>query len=517
MPGTRPKPVVLAILDGWGYREEPEHNAIHAAHTPHWDALWQHCPHALLHASEMEVGLPAGQMGNSEVGHMNIGAGRVVFQDLPRIDNAIAEDTIAENPALIAFLSTLKLSGGACHLLGLFSDGGVHAHTRHLEALAQIVSEQGITVKLHAFLDGRDTSPQSALTYLAEWESRFAGNPRVQIATITGRYYAMDRDKRWERVEKAFHAMVMGEGTRAATAKAAVEQSYAANIHDEFVLPHIIGDYGGCFTQDGLLVANFRADRIRQLLHALLDPTFDGFTRPRFPLVGKALGLVEYSATLTPFIPALFPADIPTNTLGEIVAAAGLTQLRIAETEKYPHVTFFFNGGREDVFPGEERILIPSPKVATYDMQPEMSAAEVTDRLVEAIEAERFDLIVVNYANTDMVGHSGLMEAAIKAVEAVDACLGRVLAAVQAKGGAMLITADHGNAEQLFDESSHQPHTAHTLNPVPLVLASGMHPKNSVRLRDGRLADIAPTVLDLLQLDTPTDMTGRSLLEHTGT
>lgn len=514
---ARPKPMLLAILDGWGYREEADHNAICAARTPHWDALWKSCPHALLQASEIEVGLPAGQMGNSEVGHMNIGAGRVVFQDLPRIDNAVAAGTLGENPALLGFIRSLKRSGGACHLLGLFSDGGVHSHIRHLEALAQAVSERGVPVALHMFLDGRDTPPRSALTYLAAWESRFSGNPRVRIATVTGRYYAMDRDKRWERIEKAFRAIVMGDGERAGDAGAAIHASYAADISDEFIPPHVIGAYAGCRPQDGLLTANFRADRVRQLLHALLDPAFSGFARPYFPLAGAALGMVEYSSALHPYVPALFPAEIPRNTLGEAAAAAGLKQLRIAETEKYPHVTFFFNGGREEVFPGEERVLIPSPAVATYDVQPEMSAPELTDRLAEAVASGKFDLIVVNYANTDMVGHSAIMAATVKAVEAVDTCLGRVWEAVREQGGALLITADHGNAEQLFDEAEGQPHTAHTLNPVPLVLASAAHPKDRYRLRDGRLADIAPTVLDLLQLRIPTEMTGRSLLEAIAT
>ncbi len=511
---TRQKPVVLAILDGWGHREELAHNAILTARTPHWDALWNGHPHALVDASELEVGLPVGQMGNSEVGHMNIGAGRVMLQDLPRIDKAISEDEIAENLALIAFVSTLRMTGGVCHLMGLFSDGGVHSHIRHLEAMAALLAEQGITVKLHAFLDGRDTAPQSALHYLAQWESRFSGNPQVSIATVSGRYYAMDRDKRWERVEKAFHAIVMAEGEKVASAKEAIERSYSAKLTDEFVLPQVIEGYPGMHAEDGILTVNFRADRARQLLSALADPAFSGFVRPHFPLVAAHLGMVEYSETLNKYIPAMFPAEVPARTLGEVVAQAGLKQLRIAETEKYPHVTFFFNGGREDVFAGEDRILVPSPKVATYDLQPEMSAPEVTDNLVAAIESETYDLIVVNYANTDMVGHSGILEAAVKAVEAVDGALGRVWEAVQAKGGVLLITADHGNAEQLYDEAEGQPHTAHTLNRVPLVLASARYPAPCTMLADGRLADIAPTVLELMGLPVPTDMTGRSLLVH---
>lgn len=510
--GSRLKPVVLAILDGWGYREAAAYNAIASARTPHWDGWWQSAPHALLQASELEVGLPEGQMGNSEVGHMNIGAGRVMLQDLPRINRAIDEDTISENPALITFLATLQLTGGACHLCGLFSDGGVHSHLRHLETLAEMLSEQGVKVWLHAFLDGRDVPPRSALTYLQAWETRFANNPLVRIATVSGRYYAMDRDKRWDRVEKAYRAIVAGEGVAMADARQAIEQSYAGDVSDEFVLPHVLAGYGGMEAKDGLLMANFRADRARQLLQALLESTFDGFARPGFAPLTATLGLVEYSEALSRLIPAMFPAETPSHTLGEVVADAGLKQLRIAETEKYPHVTFFFNGGREDVFAGEERILVPSPKVATYDLQPEMSAPEVTNKLVEAVASGAFDLIVVNYANTDMVGHSGLMEPVVKAVEAVDASLGRLEEVVRKQGGALLITADHGNAEQLYDESEGQPHTAHTLNPVPLLLVSSAHPKNSYALTDGRLADIAPTVLDLLQLPIPSEMTGRSLL-----
>ncbi len=506
------KPVVLCILDGWGHREELAHNAIASASTPHWDALWNAYPHALLDASELEVGLPAGQMGNSEVGHMNIGAGRVMLQDLPRIDKAIAEDEISENPALIAFVGTLKQTGGACHLMGLFSDGGVHAHLNHIMALAELLAEQEIPVKLHLFLDGRDTPPRSALAFLAQWRARFSRNPRVNIATISGRYWAMDRDKRWERVEKAFRAIVEGVGDISATAEEAIEKSYAADIGDEFILPHCIGEKSDMRPEDGILLANFRADRARQLLDTLVNPDFDAFTRPRFPLVVATLGMVEYSQHLNRYMPAMFPAESPTHTLGEVVAQAGGKQLRIAETEKYPHVTFFFNGGREEVFEGEERILVPSPKVATYDLKPEMSAPEVTDRLVEAIASGRFDLIVVNYANTDMVGHSGILEAAVKAVEAVDSALGRVWEAVKAQGGALLITADHGNAEQLFDEAEDQPHTAHTLNKVPLVLAHAAEEIKIPALQDGRLADIAPTVLDLMGLNQPTEMTGRSLL-----
>lgn len=501
----RPRPVVLCILDGWGHRESCQNNAICQAATPTLDRLYRERPHALLEASELDVGLPEGQFGNSEVGHMNLGAGRVVMQDLPRIDAAVASHALAKIPAFLSFVEKLKKSGGVAHILGLLSPGGVHAHQDHMAALANALLAAGIPVKVHAFLDGRDTPPKSALAYLAA----FAEKTKAPIGTIGGRYFAMDRDKRWERVTLAYEALVLGKGESASSPVEAVEKSYAKGEADEFVKPTILPGYSGMRDGDGLLMANFRADRAREILEALLDPAFDGFQRARRPAFAAALGMVEYSGKLNAFLETLFPPGNLTETLGELVARAGGKQLRIAETEKYAHVTFFFNGGREEVFPGEERILIPSPKVATYDLKPEMSAFEVTDKLVEAIDSGRFDLIVVNYANGDMVGHTGILEAATKAVEVVDQCLARLIEAVERQGGAMLITADHGNAEEMLDTVNHQPHTQHTLNKVPVILAAG--PK-AVALQDGRLADVAPTLLALMGLPQPAAMTGRSLI-----
>ena len=504
-----PRPVVLCILDGWGEREPAPDNAIARARIPTWNRYLAECPRSHLEASAGDVGLPEGQLGNSEVGHMNIGAGRVVLQDLPRIDQAVKDGSLGRNPALLRFIAALKKSGGTCHLMGLLSPGGVHSHQRHLVALARAVADAGIPVAVHAFLDGRDTPPRSAAEYMGEFLAALDGVGNCRMATVMGRYYAMDRDKRWDRVELAWKAMVLGEGERAGDPAAAVPASYAAGKGDEFVLPVVIGDYIGMTEGDGLLMGNFRADRAREILTVLVDPAFTGFARPRQIVFAACLGLVEYSEALNRHFPAMFPPENLTNVLGEVVARAGLHQLRIAETEKYAHVTFFLNGGREDEFAGEERILVPSPKVATYDLQPEMSAPEMTDRLVEAIGSGRFDLIVVNYANGDMVGHTGILEAAEKAAEAVDACLARLETAVTAAGGVLLITADHGNAEQMHDDSTGQPHTAHTLNPVPFVMVNG--PRDAM-LRNGRLCDIAPTVLQLMRLPRPAEMTGRPLL-----
>ncbi len=503
---TRPCPVVLCILDGWGHREDSENNAIRQARTPVLDRLYETCPHALIEASEQEVGLPAGQMGNSEVGHMNLGAGRVVLQDLPRIDQAVAEGDLAGNPALTGFIAALKASGGRAHLMGLLSPGGVHSHQDQLAALAVILREAGIEVLVHGFLDGRDTPPSSARGYVERLEQA-GGAP---IATLMGRFFAMDRDQRWDRVARAYEALMAGAGESAPDALAAIDQGYAAGETDEFLQPRILGGYDGMKAGDGLLMANFRADRVREILAALLEPDFQGFARSRRIDFAAAAGMVSYSAELDRRMTALFPPVALDRTLGEVVAEAGLEQLRIAETEKYAHVTFFFNGGREAEFPGETRILVPSPQVATYDLQPEMSAPEVTDRLVEAVESGRFDLVVVNYANGDMVGHTGSLTAAVAAAECVDRCLGRLAEAVGRAGGTLLITADHGNAEQMRDEASGQAQTAHTLNPVPLLL---VHARRDVDgLSDGRLADIAPTVLNLMGLEQPAAMSGRSLL-----
>ena len=508
---SRPRPALLCILDGWGYRPDRSYNAILDARTPNFDRLISTCPQGLIDASETFVGLPKGQMGNSEVGHMNLGAGRVAVPDLPRIDTAIEDGSLAKNPILADAIATLKKNGGALHLMGLASPGGVHAHQDHLVFLANLIAGQGVPVWIHAFLDGRDMPPRSALECLAPIQAGLKAGLPIRFATVAGRFYPMDRDKRWERVTLAYDAMVDARADQhAATPTAAVEQAYAAKLDDEFVLPTVIDGYGGMKDGDGLLMFNYRSDRARQILTALLDPRFDGFNRARVVKFAATVGMVEYSAALSPFLKTLFPPETIKMGLGETVSRAGLKQLRIAETEKYAHVTFFFNGGEERVFEGEERILVPSPKVKTYDLKPEMSAPEVTDKLVEAIGSGKFDLIVVNYANTDMVGHTGDLAAATKAVEAVDTSLGRLMDAIKAAGGVMLVTADHGNAEQMFDEQSHQKHTQHTLNRVPALLFNG--PADVHSLSDGKLADIAPTMLALMGVPQPREMTGRSLL-----
>jgi len=498
-------PVMLTILDGWGYRADATNNAIAQANTPYWDNLLASCPHSLIDASEMEVGLPTGQMGNSEVGHMNIGSGRVMLQDLPRIDAAIAEGALGKEPTITQTIEVLKQTGGDMHLLGLLSDGGVHAHQAHIKALSAIFAEHGIKVWVHAFLDGRDTPPKSAGDYLAAFKETDA----VKLATISGRFYAMDRDVRWERVEPAYRAMVEAKGEQSSDALSALKASYDNDVYDEFVLPTVLADYDGMKDGDGLMMCNFRADRAREILHALVDDSFDGFQRKK-PAFARIVGMVEYSSALNKWVEMVYPPETPKNVLGEVLETAGKTQLHIAETEKYAHVTFFFNGGREQEFEGETRILIQSPDVKTYDEKPEMSAPEVTDALVEAIESGTYDFIVVNYANTDMVGHTGNLAAATKAVEAVDACLGRLRAAMEKAGGAMLITADHGNAETMVHEDTGGPHTAHTLNKVPLVIYSPTHDVQA--LRDGRLADLAPTALALMGMDKPDEMTGESLI-----
>jgi 2,3-bisphosphoglycerate-independent phosphoglycerate mutase len=505
-----PRPVTLCILDGWGHRPDQKYNAILAARTPNYDRMVATCPQSLIDASETFVGLPKGQMGNSEVGHMNLGAGRVAVPDLPRIDNAIADGSLARNPLLADFIAAMKKSGGACHLIGLASPGGVHSHQDHMVALANLIAGAGVAVWLHAFLDGRDMPPKSALECLASIRAGLSPGLPIKFATVAGRFYPMDRDKRWDRVTLAYDVLVDAKGERAAEPEEAVDKAYAADLTDEFVLPTAIDGYGGMKDGDGLVMFNFRADRAREILTALLDPTFDGFKRARLVRFAATLGMTEYSAALDPYIKTLFPPAVLKMGLGETVSRVGLRQLRIAETEKYAHVTFFFNGGEEKVFEGEERILVPSPKVTTYDLKPEMSAPEVTDRLVEAIASGKFDLIVANYANSDMVGHSGEFAAAVKAIEAVDACLGRLMTAVKSAGGVLFVTADHGNAEQMFDDTTHQKHTQHTLNPVPALLFNA--PPEVRALSDGKLADVAPTLLALMKLPQPAEMTGHSLL-----
>ena len=507
-----PRPAVLCILDGWGFRPDPKDNAILDAATPNFDRMVATCPQGLIDASESFVGLPEGQMGNSEVGHMNLGAGRVAVPDMPRIDNAIADGSLARIPQLKDLIATLKKNGGACHLMGLASPGGVHAHEDHLIALANQIAASGIKVWIHAFLDGRDMPPRSAHACVARVEAGLEKGMPIKFATIGGRFYAMDRDKRWERVTKAYEAIVDAKGESAKTPKDAVDKGYATNLDDEFVLPTVIEGFKGIQDGDGLLMFNYRSDRAREILTALLDPMFDGFHRPRLVKFADAVGMVEYSAALNPFLKTLFPPEVIKMGLGETISKAGLKQLRIAETEKYAHVTFFFNGGEEKVFDGEERILVPSPKVRTYDLKPEMSAPELTDKLVEAIGSGKYDLIVVNYANSDMVGHTGILAAAVKAIEAVDKALGRLMEAVKKASGVMLVTADHGNAEQMYDEDSHQKHTQHTLNRVPALLFNA--PAGVRSLGDGKLADVAPTMLALMGVQQPSEMTGHSLLSQ---
>lgn len=499
------------ILDGWGYREpKTPDNAIEMGHTPNWHRMYDENPHCLIQTSGLDVGLPDGQMGNSEVGHTNLGAGRVVMQDLPRIDLAIKDGSIKQNPILVKMIETLKANGKAAHVMGLMSPGGVHSSQEHIVALCKILAENNIKTWVHAFLDGRDTPPSSAEGFLADFEKSISGLNNVKIATIEGRFYAMDRDKRWDRVEAAYNTILSAEGKRYATAEEAIKASYAEKVTDEFVIPAVIGDYQGMEDGDALLMANFRADRAREILYALADTEFNGFARKKNVKFSAHVGMTEYSVDHNRFMQTMFPPEALTNILGEVVAKHGLTQLRIAETEKYAHVTFFFNGGEEKEFNGEERILIASPKVATYDLKPEMSVYEVTEQLVKAIEDKRFDVIICNYANGDMVGHTGIMEAALKAVAAVDECLGKVEQAIKNVGGVMIVTADHGNAEKMVDEKTGQPYTAHTVGKVPAILVNCQ--EHVCRLKDGRLADIAPTMLDLLHIEKPTEMTGKSLL-----
>ena len=507
------KPVMLLILDGWGYREKitPD-NAIENGNTPNWHRLLSECPHGFVETSGLAVGLPDGQMGNSEVGHTNLGAGRVVMQDLPKIDQAIKDGSLAQNPVLLKMIETLKANGKTCHLMGLMSPGGVHSMQSHILALAKIISSYGIPVWVHAFLDGRDTPPSSAVEYLAQFEKDIAGLNDVKIATIEGRFYAMDRDKRWDRIEKAYNNMLLADGKRFATADEAIKASYADKVTDEFVVPAVIGDYQGMKDGDAILMANFRADRAREILYALADAEFNGFARKATVKFADHVGMTEYSVDHNRFMHTIFPPEQLTNILGEVVAEHGLTQLRIAETEKYAHVTFFFNGGEEREFKGEERILIASPKVATYDLKPEMSVYEVTEQLVKAIEDKRFDVIICNFANGDMVGHTGIMDAALKAVAAVDECLGKVEKAIKDVGGVLIVTADHGNVEKMVDEKTGQPYTAHTVGKVQAVLVND---KSGVTgLKDGKLADIAPTMLELLGIKQPKEMTGTSLLKR---
>ncbi|MCL1635926.1 2,3-bisphosphoglycerate-independent phosphoglycerate mutase [Luteimonas sp. SX5] len=499
--------MVLLILDGWGHRDDPADNALAQAELPNWRRLWSGSPHTLIHTEGRHVGLPDGQMGNSEVGHMNLGAGRIVYQDLTRVDAAIEDGSFFANAELRAACADAKSSGGTLHVMGLLSPGGVHSHETHIFAMLDLAKREGVPrVAVHAFLDGRDTPPRSAEASLRALQAQCERLGNARIATVSGRYYAMDRDKRWDRLRKAWDAIVEAQAEhRAAGALSALQAAYARGENDEFVLPTVIEGAQPMRDGDAVVFMNFRADRARQLAAAFVDPGFSGFETRR-PKLSRFVCLTEYDARLP--APVAFAPDDLAHTLGEIVSAQGLKQLRIAETEKYAHVTFFFSGGREDMYPGEERILVPSPKVATYDLQPEMSCPELTAKLVEAIASGRFDVIVCNIANPDMVGHSGDLQAAIEAAQAVDVALGAIDNAVRAAHGALLITADHGNLEMMRDPVTGQPHTAHTVGPVPFVYVGD----RDASLRDGgALRDVAPTVLDLLGLPAPAEMTGRSL------
>lgn len=509
------KPLLLMILDGWGYSPVSKGNAIAQAHKPNFDQLLETYPHILLQASGEAVGLPAGQMGNSEVGHLNIGAGRVVYQELTRIFKAIKTGEFAKNPILGEAMERVKNGPGALHLMGLVSDGGVHSHLDHLFALLEMAKTIGVKkVYIHVVLDGRDVLPQSAKTYLGQLNEKMEELGIGQIATVSGRYYLMDRDQRWDRVEKAYQALVQGEGIKAPNLFAAVEQSYDVRVNDEFVVPTVIIDgegqpLGKIQEGDSVIFFNFRSDRARQISHAFVDEKFTGFERKEHPNIHYVC-LTEYDVTLK--TPVAFPPQNLENTLGEVLAQQHKKQLRIAETEKYAHVTFFFNGGVEDPCPGEDRCLIPSPKLATYNLKPEMSAPEVTEELLTRVQNDSYDVIILNFANSDMVGHTGEFEAAIKAVEAVDECIGKIIPAVQKQGGTIMITADHGNAEAKIDLETGRPITAHTTNPVPFILIDDTYKEDKLR-EGGALCDVAPTILALLKIPQPTDMTGKSLIE----
>lgn len=505
-------PLVLIILDGWGLSSREHGNAIKLARTPHMDSFYQHYPWTSLVCSGEDVGLPAGQMGNSEVGHLNIGAGRIVYQELTRISREIRQGGFFRNDVLMGAINHVRLFDSSLHLMGLLSDGGVHSHLEHLLALIDLARQQGVSrVYIHCFLDGRDVPPSSALEYMNTLTAHLQKTGTGRVASVMGRYYAMDRDKRWERTEKAYRAMVLGEGLKALSGQAAISEAYKRGETDEFVQPTVIEqtDGGVATVRDGdaVIFFNFRPDRARQITRAFVDGDFTGFARPQHPRV-HFVCMTQYDKTID--APIAFKPQRIVNTLGEVLARHGLWQLRLAETEKYAHVTFFFNGGVEAPNPKEERVLIPSPKVATYDLKPEMSAYEVTEEFLRRLAGDKYRVIIMNYANADMVGHTGVLSAAVRAIEAVDECLGRVVPAVLEKRGTVIITADHGNADQMLDEQEH-PQTAHTTNQVPFILIG--EPYRGRRLRPGgRLEDIAPTMLEILGLEQPAEMTGESLL-----
>ena len=502
------KPVMLMILDGWGIAPAGPYNAAKTAKTPELSRLFETYPHTRLLASGNAVGLPEGQMGNSEVGHLNIGAGRIVYQELTRITKACEEGTLLQNKALLECMARVKQNGGALHLMGLLSDGGVHSHESHLWALLKMAKANGLEkVYVHAFLDGRDVGPSTALTYIERLQKVIDETGCGEIATVSGRYYAMDRDKRWARTQKAYDAITLHSGKTFASAAEGIEASYAAGVTDEFVEPFVVVSENDSRVKDGdgVIFYNFRPDRARQLTRAFTDSDFAGFERVKLNVAFVCM--TQYDATIDAAV--AFPPETLVNTLGEVLAKNNLHQLRIAETEKYAHVTFFFNGGVETPNVLEDRVLIPSPQVATYDLQPEMSAYEVTDKLLTLLDEDKYDVVILNFANPDMVGHTGVMDAAVKAMEAVDTCAGKIVKKVLALGGAVCITADHGNLEKMYDGETNQPYTAHTTNPVPFLMVSADRPK----LHEGILADIAPTLLELLGIAQPAEMTGHSLIE----
>ena len=508
----RRKPMMLMILDGFGINDNEKANAVKLANTPNIDKLMKIWPTTEIYTSGLKVGLPDGQMGNSEVGHTNIGAGRIVYQDLTRITKSIEDGDFFSIKEITGAIENCKKNHSKLHIMGLLSDGGVHSHIRHLVALLEVAKRKDFDdVYVHCFLDGRDTQPASGESYISQLEEKMKEKEVGKIASISGRFYSMDRDKRWERVQKAYDALVKGEGEKATSAISAIESSYQQEVFDEFVLPTVICNSNNepvatIQDKDSVIFFNYRPDRAREITRSLVDPEFDGFTTK--PLDLYYVCFTQYDETI-PNVQIAFKPESLKNTFGEYVSNQGLTQLRIAETEKYAHVTFFFNGGEEKQYPGEDRILVPSPKVQTYDMQPEMSAVEVTDKVVEAIESDKYDCIILNYANPDMVGHTGNLEAAIKAIETIDECVERVVSAIEEKNGIILMTADHGNAEQMIDYKTGEPHTAHTTNVVPLVLIG----VEGVQLKVGKLADLAPTMLDLMELPKPEEMTGESIIQ----
>ena len=502
-------PVLLLILDGFGYREDTDHNAVALAHKPNFDKLWNNYPHTLIHASELQVGLPRGQMGNSEVGHLNIGAGRVVYQDLTKVDVAIEDGSFYRNPALSAAVAEAKKQNSTLHVLGLLSPGGVHSHELHIQAMLELAAHAGLNkIVVHAFLDGRDTPPRSAAQSLKLLQDKCDALGVGRIASISGRFFGMDRDNRWERVQIAYDMLTLGTSPFvAASAAEGLEMAYARGENDEFVQATVIGEPAAMQDGDVVVFMNFRADRAREITRALTDDKFDGFARSKSPKLANYTTLTSYGEEFN--LPTAFAPTSIHNGLGEYLGKLGLHQLRIAETEKYAHVTYFMNGGIEQPNPGEDRILVPSPKVATYDLQPEMSAVEVTDKLEAAIRSKKYQAILCNYANGDMVGHSGIIEAAVKAIETLDVCIGRVVDAMLESGGEVLITADHGNAEQMIDRVTHQPHTAHTLNLVPFLYIG----RKANIAATGALQDVAPTLLAMMGLPQPQEMTGKSLIE----